>query len=137
MDRIRFTLIKDGEDVRPYDFDTQKIQIGADADRGDNLLIELPPRLRHVRAKILRSSDYVELEVITGPVWLQGSRMEGGDVAELNVGDILMFGTRKSRGVRMRFEYATEAEIVIGGGETQRLAAGRHQIEHPPMAEST
>ena len=87
MDRIRLTLVKDGDDVRPYDFDTQRIQIGADADRGDNLLIELPPRLRHVRARILRSSDYVELEVLTGPVWLQGSRMEGGDVAELNAGD--------------------------------------------------
>jgi len=125
MDRIRFTLIKDGEDVRPYDFDTQKIQIGADADRGDNLLIELPPRLRHVRAKILRSSDYVELEVITGPVWLQGSRMEGGDVAELNVGDILIFGTRKSRGVRMRFEYATEAEIVMDDVADWSLSAAK------------
>jgi len=113
MDRIRFTLTKDGEDVRPYDFDTQRIQIGADPDRGDNLLIELPPRLRHVRAKIIRSADYVELEVITGPVWLQGSRMESGDVAELNVGDQLIFGTRKPRGVRLRFEYAREAEIVM------------------------
>lgn len=38
---------------------------------------------------------------------------------------------------RLELDLPTETEIVIGGGETQRLAAGRHQIEHPPMAEST
>ena len=112
-DRIRFTLIEDDQDVRPYDFDTQMVQIGADPDRGDNLLIPLPPRLRHVRAKIHRQADYVEMEVVAGPVWVQGSRLEENDVVELNVGDLLVFGTRKSRGVRLRFEYATEAAIVI------------------------
>jgi len=111
--RIRFTLVRDGEDIRPYDFDAPKVQIGADADRGDNLLIELPPRLRHVRARVLRSDDYVELEVLAGPVWLQGSKLVDGDVAELNVGDLLVFGTKKERGVRLRFSYAKEAEIVL------------------------
>ena len=112
-DRIRFTLIEDGMVVRPDDFDTETVQIGGDPDRGDNLLIELPPKLRHVRAKVFRHADYVEMEVKTGPVWVQGSRLESGDVVELNVGDLLVFGTKKARGVRMRFEYATEASIVM------------------------
>ena len=110
---IRFTLIEAGEDVRPYDFTTDTVQIGCDPDRGDNLLISLPKSLRHVRAKIIRGGDYVELEVKGGPIWLQGSRMEEGDVAELNVGDFLVFGTKKERGAKLRFEYAKEAEIVL------------------------
>jgi hypothetical protein len=112
-DHIRFVLIEDGMDVRPYEFDTDTIQIGCDPERGDNLLIELPPKLRHVRAKIFRSPDYVELEVKTGPIWVQNSRLEDGDVVELNVGDLLIFGTKRDRGVRMRFEYATEASIFM------------------------
>jgi hypothetical protein len=110
--RIRFTLVEDGQVVRPYDFNTKHVQIGADPRRGDNLLIELPPRLQHVRAKILVTDDYVELEVVTGPVWLQGSRLTDGDIAELNVGDLLVFGTKKPRGVRLRFGFAKEAEIA-------------------------
>ena len=112
-DPIQFTLIEDGEDVRPFRFSTNKIQIGCDASRGDNLLIDLPAGKRHVRAKVLRSDDYVELEVTGGPIWLQGSRMDEGDVAELTVGDILVFGTRKAVGATLRFEYAREAEIVM------------------------
>jgi hypothetical protein len=112
-DRIRFTLIEDEQDVRSYDFDTDEVQIGADPERGDNLLIKLPPKLRHVRVKIFRTPDYVEMEVKTGPVWVQNSRMEEGDVVELNVGDLLIFGTKRPRGVRMRFEYATEASIFM------------------------
>jgi len=110
---IRFTLIEDEQDVRPYDFDTQTVQIGADPDRGDNLLIDLPPRLKHVRAKVFRQEDYVEMEVKGGPIWVGGSKLEDGDVVELNVGDLLIFGTKKPRGVRLRFEYATEASIFI------------------------
>jgi hypothetical protein len=114
MDRIRFTLIQDGEDVRPFDYATEEIQIGCDPDRGDNLLIDLPKGLRHIRALILRTSDgYVELEVRGGPIWLQGSKMEEGDVAELNIGDVLIFGTKKPAGPRLRFEEAKEAEIVM------------------------
>ena len=112
-DPIRFTLIEDGQDVRPFDFSTDKIQIGCDASRGDNLLIELPDGRRHVRARVIRGDDYVEFEVVGGPVWLQGSRMDEGDVAELNVGDILVFGTKKAGGSTLRFEYSREAEIVM------------------------
>ena len=112
-DRIRFTLIEDGQDVRPYDFDTETVQIGADPGRGDNLLIDLPPRLRHVRAKIFRKADYVEMEVKAGPIWVQGSRLEEQDVVELNIGDLLIFGTKKPRGVRLRYETAKEADIVL------------------------
>ncbi len=112
-DRIRFVLLDDGMDVRPYDFDTETVQIGCDPDRGDNLLIDLPPKLRHVRCKVFRHQGYVEMEVKTGPVWCQGSKLESGDVVELNVGDLLIFGTKNVRGVRMRFEYATEAAIVM------------------------
>jgi hypothetical protein len=112
-DRIRFTLVEDGQDVRPYDFDTETVQIGADPGRGDNLLIDLPPRLRHVRAKIFRQAEYVEMEVKSGPVWVQGSRLEEGDVVELNIGDMLIFGTKKPRGVRLRYETAKEADIVL------------------------
>lgn len=112
-DPIRFTLIEDGQDVRPFDFSTDKIQIGCDASRGDNLLIELPDGRRHVRARVIRGDDYVEFEVVGGPVWLQGSRMDEGDVAELNVGDILVFATKKPGGSTLRFEYAKEADIVM------------------------
>ncbi len=112
-DRIRFTLIEDGQDVRPYDFDTETVQIGADPGRGDNLLINLPPRLRHVRAKVFRQADYVEMEVKAGPIWVQGSRLEEGDVVELNIGDLLVFGTKKPRGVRLRYETAKEADIIV------------------------
>jgi hypothetical protein len=112
-DRIRFTLIEDGQDVRPYDFDTETIQIGSDAKRGDNLVINLPQGLRHVRAKVKRSRDYVEMEVKGGPVWLQGSKLEEGDVAELNIGDMLIFGTKKPGGVHLRYEEAKEADIVM------------------------
>ncbi len=112
-DPIRFMLIEDGADVRPFVFSTNEIQIGCDASRGDNLLIELPPGKRHVRARVIRSDDYVELEVVGGPIWLQGSRMDEGDVAELNVGDILVFGTKKPGGSKLRFEYSREAEIVM------------------------
>ncbi|MCP4873528.1 MAG: transglycosylase SLT domain-containing protein [Proteobacteria bacterium] len=110
---IRFTLQDDGLDARTYDFDTDEVQIGCDPERGDNLLIELPPRLRHVRAKIFRSPSYVEMEVKTGPIWVQNSKLEEGDVVELSVGDLLIFGTKKPRGVRMRFEYAQEASIFM------------------------
>ena len=110
---IRFTLIEDGEDVRPYDFDTETVQIGADAGRGDNLLIKLPPRLKHVRAKVFRQEEYVEMEVKGGPIWVGGSKLEEGDVVELNAADILVFGTKKPRGVRLRFEYATESSIIV------------------------
>jgi hypothetical protein len=114
MDRIRFTLIKDGKDIRPFDYATEEVQIGCDPNRGDNLLIDLPKGLRHIRALILRTSDgYVELEVRGGPIWLQGSKMEEGDVAELTAGDILIFGTRKDGGPKLRFEEAKEAEIVM------------------------
>jgi len=112
-ERIRFTLIEDELDVRSYDFDTEEVQIGCDPERGDNLLITLPPKLRHIRAKIFRSADYVEMEVLTGPIWVQNSRLEEGDVVELTVGDLLIFGTKKERGVRMRFEYATAASIFM------------------------
>ncbi len=112
-ERIRFTLIEDELDVRSYDFDTDEVQIGCDPERGDNLLIELPPRLRHVRAKVFRSTDYVEMEVKTGPIWVQNSKLEEGDVVELSIGDLLIFGTKKPRGVRMRFETAAEAGIFL------------------------
>ena len=112
-DPIQFVLIEGGEDLRPYRFDTDTVQIGCDASRGDNLLIELPAGKRHVRARVIRSDDYVEIEVVGGPVWLMGSRMNEGDVAELNVGDILIFGTRKEGGSKLRFEFCKEAEIVM------------------------
>ena len=110
---IRFVLLDDGLEVRNYDFDTDEVQIGCDPERGDNLLIELPPRLRHVRAKIFRTPDYVEMEVKTGPIWVQNSKLEEGDVVELSIGDLLIFGTKKPRGVRMRYETASEASIFM------------------------
>ena len=112
-ERIRFTLIEDELDVRSYDFDTDEVQIGCDPERGDNLLIDLPPRLRHVRAKVFRTTEYVEMEVKTGPIWVQNSKLEEGDVVELSIGDLLIFGTKKPRGVRLRYETAAEAGIFM------------------------
>ena len=112
-DRIRFTLVEDGEDTRSFDFDTETIQIGADPTRGDNLKIDLPKGLRHVRARVIRTDDYVEFEVMGGPVWLQGSRLDEGDVAELSIGDILHFGAKNERGAMLRYEHAKEAELVL------------------------
>ena len=112
-DRIRFTLVVEGKDGRHWDFDTERIQIGNDPGRGDNLQIDLPSGLRHVRARVKRTNDYVELEVRGGPVWLQGAEMNEGDVAELNLGDVLIFGTKDARGPRLRFTHASESEIVM------------------------
>jgi len=124
-DRIRFTLVEDGEDVRSFDFDTETIQIGADPTRGDNLKIKLPKGLRHVRARVIRTDDYVEFEVMGGPIWLQGSRLDEGDVAELNIGDILIFGTKNERGAKLRYEQAKEAEIVLDDVADWSIAAGK------------
>lgn len=110
-DRIRFTLLQDGVDVRPFDFDTERIQIGSDPRRGDQLVLALPRGKQHVRAVVLRSHDYIELEVVAGPIWLQGARMDDGDVAELSLGDLLTFGSRG--GPQLRYETATEAAIVM------------------------
>ena len=112
MGRIRFTLVVDGEDVRSFDFTTEVVQIGADPTRGDTLTLDLPQGLRHVRARAVRTDDYVEFEVLGGPIWLHDARLEEGDVAELNVGDVLTFGSRK-RGAVLRFETATEEAIVL------------------------
>jgi hypothetical protein len=112
-ERIRFTQVVDGRDGRHWDFDTERIQIGADPSRGDNLLIDLPAGIRHVRARVKRTNSYVELEVRGGPIWLQGAEMGEGDVAELNLGDVLVFGTKEAKGPRLRFGHATEAEIVM------------------------
>ena len=124
-DRIRFTLVEDGEDVRSFDFDTETIQIGADPTRGDNLKISLPKGLRHVRARVIRSDDYVEFEVLGGPIWLQGARLDEGDVAELNIGDILIFGTKGEKGAKLRYEQAKEAEIVLDDVADWQMSAGK------------
>ncbi len=124
-DRIRFTLVEDGEDVRSFDFDTETIQIGADPTRGDNLKINLPKGLRHVRARVIRTDEYVEFEVLGGPIWLQGSRLDEGDVAELNIGDILIFGAKSEKGAKLRYEQAKEAEIVLDDVADWSIAGGK------------
>lgn len=123
-ERIRFTLVEDGLDVRSYDFDTETIQIGCDPSRGDNLMIELPSGKKHVRAKVIRSDEYVEFEVVGGPIFLQGTRLDEGDVAELNIGDILAFGN-KSTGPKLRYEHAKEAEIVLDDVADWGMAPGK------------
>jgi len=133
-DRIRFTLVEDGLDVRSYDFDTETIQIGCDPSRGDNLKIDLPKGKTHVRAMVIRSDDYVEFEVKGGPIFLQGSRLDEGDVAELNVGDILIFG-RKPDGPKLRFEHAKEAELVLDDVADWGIKAGKKKKNRSAAAE--
>ncbi|MCO4769172.1 MAG: transglycosylase SLT domain-containing protein [Deltaproteobacteria bacterium] len=133
-DRIRFTLVEDGMDIRSYDFDTETIQIGCDPSRGDNLMIELPQGKTHVRAMVIRSDDYVEFEVRGGPVFLQGSRLDEGDVAELNVGDMLIFGS-KADGPKLRFEHAKEAELVLDDVADWGIKSGKKKKKRSQAAE--
>jgi hypothetical protein len=133
-ERIRFTLVEDGQDIRSYDFDTETIQIGCDPSRGDNLKIDLPAGKQHVRAKVIRTDDYVEFEVTGGPIFLQGSRLDEGDVAELNIGDILVFGS-KSDGAMLRFEAAKEAELVLDDVADWGLTGGKKKKKRSAAAE--
>jgi|GEM_PF-1734500 len=133
-ERIRFTLVEDGLDIRSYDFDTETIQIGCDPTRGDNLKIELPTGKTHVRAMVIRTDDYVEFEVTGGPIFLQGSRLDEGDVAELNIGDILVFGS-KSDGPMLRFEAAKEAQLVLDDVADWGIASGKKKKKRSAAAE--
>lgn len=133
-ERIRFTLVEDGLDVRSYDFDTETIQIGCDPSRGDNLMIDLPQGKTHVRAMVIRTDDYVEFEVRGGPIFLQGSRLDEGDVAELNVGDMLIFGS-KADGPRLRFEHAKEAELVLDDVADWGIKPGKKKKKRSAAAE--
>lgn len=107
-DRIRFTLVRDGHDVRHHDFDGDRVQIGSDPARGDTLRLDLPQTHRHVRAVVSLRRGRAELEVRAGPIWLQGDRLAEGDVAELSHGDVLVFGTRSAEGPRLRFTAADD-----------------------------
>lgn len=113
---LRFTLLRDGTDVRRFDFDAPKVQIGADARAGDVLLLDLPAGLRHVRARIQARPRGVEIEVKGGPIWLQGSELQEGDVAELGLGDVLVFGTRGPGGPRLRFDAGGLDPVWIDDG---------------------